>query len=37
MQGFIQSVLSDPGQELGAHRLTIQGFWDSLASPQWPG
>jgi multiple sugar transport system substrate-binding protein len=31
MQGFIQSFLTDPGQDLDAHLQTIQDFWDSLA------
>jgi multiple sugar transport system substrate-binding protein len=30
MQGFIQTFLTDPQQDLDAHLKTIQDFWDSL-------
>jgi hypothetical protein len=30
MQGFLQTFLNDPDQDLDAYLGTIQSFWDSL-------
>jgi hypothetical protein len=30
MQGFLQTFLNDPDQDLDAYLATIQSFWDSL-------
>ena len=32
MQGFLQTFLNDPDQDLDAYLGTIQTFWDSLAA-----
>ena len=30
MQGFLQTFLTDPDQDLAAYLKSIQDFWDSL-------